>query len=214
MDFSYHVDAIPDGHEKLLYIGSLPGPTPQQIQDLAQQAPGSVWYIVGEPNRRAGYGATEVVQQLHDLYTAIKTADPTAKITSPLILNWDYTCIGCGGFQSGHDWVQEFRTAYLNVYGTEPPVDIWAIDVFPIDWSNLPTVNHQTPIDQITGLRGYLNSIPEQQSKPIWITELGLHWGWDKMLFPGDEDYDPNCNGLGSDVNSRHQTSHAAGSPA
>lgn len=179
LDYTDRVDAIPAGHKKLIYIGDLPGPTTQRIQEIAQQAPGSVWYVVGEPNQRAGYSAGDIVTQLHDLYEKIKKADPTAKITSPSILNWEFTCNGCGGFQKGRAWVDEFRAAYLAQYQMEPPVDIWAIDVYPLDWLNRPTVDHQLAIDQVNGLRQYLDAIPAQRSKPIWITELGLHWGWD-----------------------------------
>ena len=161
------------------------------------QAPGATWYIVGEPNRRAGYGASDIVSQLHDLYTAIKEADPTAKITSPSILNWDFTCLGCvslipcweGGYQSGRLWVEQFRSEYLSRYGTEPPVDIWAIDVYPLDWCNRPTVNAQIAIDQIAAMRAYLDDIPEQRNKPIWITEFALHWGWDDWQWGV-----PGCN--------------------
>ena len=144
--------------------------------------PSAVWYVVGEPNRRAGYGASDIVTQLHDLYLEIKTADSTAKITSPSILNWEFTWSGCRGFQTGHSWLDEFRTAYVNQYGEEPPIDIWAIDVYPLDWWNLPTVDHQIAIDQVAGLRQYLDSIG-QQDKPIWITELGLHWGYDDWVW-------------------------------
>jgi hypothetical protein len=194
LDYTAGADVIQDGHDKPVYIESLPGPSTQSIQEIAQQAPGSVWYVVGEPNRRAGYNAGEIVTQLHDLYEKIKAADPTAKITSPSILNWDFTCLGCvppcctppcgvGGYQSGRSWVDEFRAAYLDLYGMEPPVDIWAIDVYPLDWCHRPTVDHQLAIDQVSGLRQYLDAIPEQQGKPIWITELGLHWGWDDWEF-------------------------------
>ncbi|MBF8267710.1 MAG: Glycosyl hydrolase catalytic core protein, partial [Dehalococcoidia bacterium] len=199
LDWTDNVDAIPAGHEKVITILSLPGPSPQRIQEMVQKAPGSVWYIVGEPNRRGtNYSASAIVTQLHDLYAAIKAADPAARITSPSVLNWDFTCIGCGGlgFKTGHTWVAEFRAAYLAQYGTEPPVDIWAIDIYPLDWLTLPTVNHQIVIEQAIGIWGYLNSIPAQAGKPIWITEMGLHWGWDDMLWPGDAGYDPTCNGL------------------
>lgn len=195
LDWGSNVDIIPNGHEKLIPILSLPAPSPQRIQEIAQQAPGSVWYIVGEPNRRAGYGASDIVVQLHDLYMEIKAADPTAKITSPSILNWEFTCNGCSGYQKGSEWLDQFRAAYLTQYGVEPPIDIWAIDVYPIDWLNLPTVDHQLAIDQVNDMRQYLNAVG-QQDKPIWITELGLHWGWDAMLFPGDEGYDDSCDGL------------------
>jgi hypothetical protein len=182
LDWSDNVDVIPSGHDKMVVI-DLPGPSSQVIQDIAQQAPGSVWYVVGEPNRRAGYSAGDIVTQLHDLYGEIKLADETARITSPSILNWEFTCAGCGaGFQKGSTWVEEFRAAYMDLYGEEPPVDIWAIDVYPLDWLNRPTVDHQLAIDQVSGLRQYLDETG-LQDKPIWITELGLHWGYDDWVW-------------------------------
>ena len=205
LDWTSNVDVIPSGHEKIIPILSLPGPSAQRIQEIADLAPGSVWYIVGEPNRRSGYGAADIVVQLHDLYTAIKAADPTAKITSPSVLNWEFTCNGCSGYQKGSEWVAEFRAAYVSQYeaefsasylaqyGMDPPWDIWAIDVYPIDWVNLPTVDQQIAIDQVSGMRNYLDTVGKQ-NKPIWITELGLHWGYEAMLFSIDEEYDMSCD--------------------
>ena len=177
LDFTHDASSIPAGHSKLLYVGSVPGPSLQEIQDVVSDAPGSVWYVSGEPNRR--FSVTEVVDGLHDLYEAIKEADPTAKITSPAVLNWDFTCNGCAGYQSGHSWIDEFRAEYLTRYGEEPPVDIWAIDAYPLDWWNLPTVDADIPIDQIAGLRQYLDGIAAHRDKPIWVTEFSLHWGYD-----------------------------------
>ena len=187
LDYTSGVAVIPTGYKKLIYIGNVPGPSREAIRDIASQAPGSVWYVVGEPNRRAGYTARTIVSQLHDLYALIREADPTAKITSPSILNFEFTCNGCGGYQKGKDWIEEFRSEYLALYGVEPEVDIWAIDVYPIDWENTPTVDHQIAIEQIEGLREYLDTIPDQQGKPIWITELGLHWGYSDIDWTVEE---------------------------
>ena len=189
LDYTSNVDSIPAGYDKLIYIGSLPFPSAEKVRRIAQLAPGAVWYIVGEPNRRAGYSASEIVEQLHDLYEAVQRADPSALITSPSVLNWDFTCNGCVGYQSGHFWVDDFRREYLERYGEEPPVDIWALDAYPLDWFNFPTVDAQIPIEQISGLRTYLDAIPEHRNKPIWVTELSLHWGWDDRVF-GEE----GCN--------------------
>jgi hypothetical protein len=187
------VDEVPVGHEELITILNLPGPSPQRIQEIADLSPGSIWYVVGEPNRRYGYAASEIVTQIHDLYAEIKAADPTAKITSPSILNWEFTCNGCSGYQKGSEWLDQFRVEYLTQYGVEPPIDIWAIDIYPLDWWNLPTVDHQLVIDQVNGMRHYLNA-SGHPNDPIWITEMGLHWGWDGMLFPGQEGYDSSCD--------------------
>ena len=180
LDQTLGTPAPPPGHEKPIYIANLPGPSATEIRELARQYPGSVWYILGEPNRRSGYvDATSVVEQLHDLYAAIRAADPTARVTSPSILNWEFTCYGCGGYRPGREWVDEFRLAWRARYGTEPPVDIWAIDIYPLDWWNLPTTNSDLMIEQLSGLRDYLDAIPEHRDDPIWVMELGLHWGWD-----------------------------------
>jgi hypothetical protein len=204
IDFSASTVVIP-GHQRLFFVGGTSLPL-SQIQAVAQQNPGAVWYILGEPNdggtrphidgRNDGTppeGLDEiiaVVDQLHTLYTQIKQVDPTAKITSPSALNWDFTCTGCAGYESGHSWIDKFYTQYLNRHGP-PPIDIWAIDVYPIDWNNLPTVNATLAIQQVQDMRAYLNNIPSQAGKPIWITELSLHWA-----FPGLDFSVPGCNGL------------------
>jgi hypothetical protein len=36
-------------------------------------------------------------------------------------------------------------------------------------------------MDQVSALRDYLEAIPAQAGKPIWVTELSLHWGWESM---------------------------------
>ena len=41
--------------------------------------------------------------------------------------------------------------------------------------------NSQIVKDQILGLRAWLDSIPAQSGKPIWVTEVASHWayaGW------------------------------------
>jgi hypothetical protein len=168
-------------HANMLYVSALPGPPDDHLANVASSNPGAVWYIIGEPNRKIGHSPAELIPGLKDLYTRIKAADPTARITSPSVLNWDFTCVGCGGYQSGLDWANDFRLTWLALYGEEPPVDIWAIDVYPINWWNLPTVDHAIAVQQIAGLRSWLDNIPGQAAKPIWVTEIGLHWGYDEI---------------------------------
>lgn len=180
------VDRVPSGHDKVIYIGSLPGPSTSQIWDMAAKYRGAVWMAVNEPNRRPDYDADLIVEDLHDIYRTIKTADPTAKLMSPTILNWEFTCTLCIGYQTGHSWLREFRAEYLAAYGEEPPIDIWAVNAYPLDWFNLPTVNPGIPIRQISGLRKFLDGIPAQRDKPIWVTELSLHWGWDRIYIGRD----------------------------
>jgi len=174
----YRVDNIPPGYQKLLYVGQLPGPSQAEIEEAAATVPGATWMILNEPNRQGGYEPADIVEELHRLYSGIRSADPEAMVLSPSILNWEFTCTLCDGYQTGSDWLAEFRAAYLDRYGIEPPVDAWALNVYPLDWLHLPTVDLDLTIAQIEGLRSYLDSVPALAGQPIWITESGLHWGW------------------------------------
>jgi hypothetical protein len=179
----------PAGMSKVIYWGNVSMPTNAEISSIVTSAPGSVWYLFGEANRRHP-NVNEVIATYHDLYAAIKAADPTAKVTSPSVLNWRFTCTLCGGYKSGETWMIEFRAAYLQAYGQEPPFDIWAIDVYPIDWDrpinqNLPTTDAPLAIAQVADMRTYMSGLPAHSAKPIWITELGLLWGYDQINLNG-----------------------------
>ena len=180
LDFSTNMSAIPAGRSKMVPFLDLPGPSASTIQVTAQQAPGAVWYVLGEPNRR-GISAADAVTPLHDIYVAIRAADPTARITSPSVLNWDFTCVGCGGYTPGRTWITAFLSQYRSQYNSDPPWDIWAIDAYPLDYENLPTVNAQIPIAQITGMWAFMDGQAAHRGKPIWVTEISLHWGWERL---------------------------------
>ncbi|NQW16375.1 MAG: hypothetical protein HQ478_02710 [Chloroflexi bacterium] len=198
IDGGYRPDASA-GKNKVLFVGSLPGivngeigPSPDDLEFLANANPGSTWLIANEPNRRPGYDVENVLDDLHDAYAGIKAGDPTAKIVSPPQLNWLFTCLGCtSGFGRGTDWIPLFRQRYMEQFGEEPPIDIWAVNAYPLDWLNLPTINPLIVTTQILGLRVWLNETGSQAHKPIWVTEVGLHWGWDNIKFNQS-----GCNGL------------------
>jgi hypothetical protein len=173
------------GAEKVQYIALSDSGTnlsESQVEALVNDSPGSVWYIGGEPNVNNQAAMSILVTQLHFYYTIITATDPSAKITSPAVLNWEYLCNNsCGGYMRGVDWVDSYRAEYMTQYGTEPPVDIWAIDLYPIDWFNVPNTNTGIPTEQIALMRAYLNSVPGHQNTPIWIMEFGLHWGYSEI---------------------------------
>jgi len=108
----------------------------------------------------------------------IRDADPTARLVGPNVLNWAHTCEGCPGFTPGRDWTLQMRTAYVARYGTEPPFDVWSLHAYDLDWSALPQGNAARQIEQIQGLRDWLDSLPGLHGRPIWITELGLLWAY------------------------------------
>jgi len=179
LDFSYGLGNVPSGSEKVLFIRSVATVPNAAINAAAASAPGSTWYVLGEPNVSGVY-AGDVVVGLHDIYVAIKAADPTAKITSPSILNFDFTCIQCGGYDTGHSFVDSFISEYFSLYGENPPVDYWAIDAYPIVWAQnqLPSTRSDIVLEQVADFRAYLDAIPSESGKPIIVTEVGLHWGY------------------------------------
>ena len=76
----------------------------------------------GEPN--IFYSVDDLIEDLRYYYTEIKSVVSTARITGPAILNWDFTCIGCGGCQSGQSWMN----GLVNRYGS---VDMMRADTAP-----------------------------------------------------------------------------------
>jgi hypothetical protein len=189
INYTMTTGGVPAGKRKVLYVSSVSPIPVLQIQQAAAAAPGSVWYVLGEPNAH-GRTVEDVIVGLHDTYAVIKQSDPTALITSPSILNFGFSCINCAGYPPGGSWIYDFREQYVEIYGVDPPIDIWAIDVFPIVWPGanhpvsqaFPTVRHDIVIEQIEDYREWIDFYPASQGKPIWITEFGLHWGfsdWD-----------------------------------
>src|SRR5262249_12739879 len=92
-------------------------------------------------------------------------------------------------FQSGREWTEQMRDAYRARFNTEPPFDIWGIHVYDLDWEHLPNGNAQRQIQQIDEARGWLDSIPELAPRPLWLTEVGIHWGYPGYEVRGDQVY-------------------------
>ena len=165
--------------DELAALGVL---TATELEQMAAASPGTSWYIFGEPNKYGFITGARFAPMFHHLSSHIRAGDPTAKIVSPSILNWDWTCYQLCYYELGKNWIAGFISAYESRYGAKPDVDAWAMDAYPIDWVRTPNagVPHaQIVVDQITGLRDYLATIPEYAGTPIWITEISLHVGYD-----------------------------------
>jgi len=189
LDYSANPAGTPPGAHKVLYVGV--GGKPMSSSTIAQyahEAPGAAWYIGGEPNRTSLTGADYA--PIFAYYAKwIKAADPTAKLMSASILNWDWTCTGCGGYTTGHDWLQNFVDAWQKSHnGQFPPVDIWSIDLYPLEWDHVPTTDWQKEVAQLQGMRSWLNAnIPGGFTQPIWITEVAAHWAYDQWVCVDDD---------------------------
>jgi len=186
IDFDTDPGDAPPGTNKVPFIQVAPRierTSPAELALLTAAAPGSYWYIGGEPNVvQQGNMTPEAFVDEFDYYaTEIRAADPSARIMGPSILNWDFTCTGgCGGFRSGESWMRSFIDAYAASHGGDPPpVDVWSIDAYPLTWNTVPMTNWQIVRDQILGFRQYLaDEVPGHSSTPIWVTELASHWAF------------------------------------
>ena len=93
-----------------------------------------------------------------------------------------------------------FVSRYQELYGTLPPWDIWAIDLYPLDWIHLPNTGFHPesiqeyapdlppddlsiPATQVQAYRQYINSLPGKSGHPIIVTEIGIHWGWTELEY-------------------------------
>jgi PGF-pre-PGF domain-containing protein len=183
--------------------------TRTELQSLAQANPGAYWYIMGEPNQFSnvkgdtGITGKKFAPVFRYFATNLRAADETARILSPSLLNWDFMCIGCQGYRLGKKWAENFIAEYQIRYGTPPPVDIWATDMYPIDWRNTPnndpsqlplylpgtgpihfegggSAKHSSVVaQQLVAMRQYLDTFTEYADTPIWITEMAVHVGYD-----------------------------------
>lgn len=224
LDFTPDMSSVPEGASKVPFIPVPTAPniwnsgwaetiesrtdaeiaargflTRAQVRQRAQSAPGSYWYIFGEANRYPYITGSRFAPVFHYFASQIRLADPSARIIGTSVLNWDFTCVGCSGYYFGSEWLEDFIQAYEARYGEKPPVDVWAIDVYPIDWNNTPNNDPTRPafyqsrgasfqhwqiaVMQVQGMRDYLDSIPEYQDTPIWITEIAIHVGYDAWVW-------------------------------
>ncbi len=219
LDFKQDMSQVPAGANKVPYLWISTNPTvwtsldtepidtlteeqiaalgfanPADVWQTSASAPGSYWYMFGEPNRYTGMTGARFAPVFRYYRDLIIDADPTAKIVGPAILNWDWTCFVYCDYTTGEAWLKDFIDTYEALYGVRPSVDAWAIDTYPIDWfhtpnndpdpSNQPSWKGQKAlhsaivIDQLQGMRQYLNG-QGYADTPIWITELAIHVGYD-----------------------------------
>jgi len=135
---------------------------------------------------------------LNSFAAQIKKADPTARLVGPNVLNWTFKCAGCkGDFPSGAEWTSQFVDAYRARFRQEPPLDVYAVHAYDLDWESLPQGNATRAIDQISGMRAFLDADAQLAGKPMWVSEIGIHWGYpgfeqkDGRISPkGEFDYD------------------------
>lgn len=168
---------------------------PGALAAAARANPGSVWELGNEVNvpaqdyQRVSGGFTltpdEYAQRYKAVRDEIKSGDPGAVIVALNVLNWDFNCTGCGnngaGWPTGRVYFEQFWAAHLARYGIAPAPDAWGIHVYTITWDHTPMVDAATSLTQVASFRNTLDSYG-QAAAPIWITEMGVIWGWDAFV--------------------------------
>jgi hypothetical protein len=177
-------------------------PSISDIKEIASANAGSLWLIGNEIERRdwgnwPGQGQNEILPEVyawayHEIYTAVKDADPTARVANgsiivPTPLRLQYMT---------RVWDEHFRR-----YGTLMPVDVWhihtylspekrndwGIDIpagidadvgmfyFDGDWEKRVLVNKDFSYvpDLVRDFRAWMKE-RGQQNKPLIISEFGV----------------------------------------
>ncbi len=155
------------------------------IRSRAAARPSSYWLVGNEPNVP---GQDDISPEAYavafaQIVGAIKDGDPEARIVAPNVLNWEETCLACPGITRGREWADRFLSAYQRMYGGPPPIDVWGIHPYQVDWVHLPQTDADHVRRELVAMRAYLDSDPSQRDKPIWVTELGVLWGYDGLVW-------------------------------
>jgi hypothetical protein len=100
-----------------------PSPDLTTLTDIARRSPGSLWLIGNEPDVIWQDNATpeQYVPVYHDVYAALKQADPTSRIaiggvTQPSPLRLQY--------------LDRILALYRERYGEDIPIDVWNVHNF------------------------------------------------------------------------------------
>lgn len=158
----------------------------EEIAAAARARPGTAWLIGNEPNVPGqdevdGVGYARAFERYRRL---LKAADPTALIVAPNLQNVRAGCGGCEGTTVGADFLDAWRAAHRAIYGGEPAFDAFGLHLYDLDWGRLPMTDAAASEREVEAARAYLDAVPEWRGRPIWVTEMGVIWG-----FPGYEQY-------------------------
>lgn len=112
MDYNYSNPSWP-GHRRLYFIW-LREP-PRKVAQVARRFPGEWWTFGNEPNdpNQDNIQPKDYVQLYHDIYYALKAADPQARLVPTGVANADWR------------WLELWREDYKQEYGRYPPIDGW-----------------------------------------------------------------------------------------
>ena len=117
-----------DARQYRQYTGFVAGPT---VLDFASANPGKL-YINGDEPDVSCIAPSDYAVTYHDFVAAMRAADPTARF-SPAGFAEDINGHPCSNATA---YAQQFYDAYIQLYGSAPPVDEWRFHDFGLNVQN------------------------------------------------------------------------------
>jgi putative glycosyl hydrolase len=162
MDYQFENPSYPK-HQRL-YFAQLSNTT-QEVARLARQFPGQWWTFGNEPNdpNQDDIAPEAYVQPYHDLYFALKRADPRARLVPAGVANADWR------------WFEAWREKYRETYGRYPHVDGWRFHNYLLE-----TCEGALNVDEFKRralvFRAWMKRIGDD-ARPVFLTEYGVLYG-------------------------------------
>ena len=171
-------------------------PALSELPSIVRSRPGLLWVVGNEIERRdwctggLNCGQSEILPDLyaqayHEVYTTIKNADPTAKVSIGSLVEWT---------PLRQQYLEGVLSAYTSTYSQAMPVDVWNLHIFILpeqasSWGAgipagssatggatygvLDNKNFSLAWDQIVSFRTWMAN-HGQQNKPLILTEYGV----------------------------------------
>jgi hypothetical protein len=162
LDYNFATPNWPD-HQRLYFVWILE--SPQKAAQVARRFPGQWWTFGNEPNdpNQDNLQPKDYVQPYHDLYYALKAADPQARLVPTGVANADWR------------WLGSWREDYRRKYGRYPPVDGWQFHDYLLD-SCANALNAGEFERRALEFQDWVKRIGDG-ARPVFLTEYGVLYG-------------------------------------
>lgn len=162
LDYHFDTPAWPD-HRRLyfIWINALPA----QVAQIARRFPGQWWTFGNEPNdpNQDNISPKAYVPLYHDIYYALKSADPQARLVPTGVANADWY------------WLDQWREDYRYKYGRYPPVDGWRFHDYLLD-TCAGALDASEFERRAVDFRAWVKRIGDER-RPLLMTEYGVLYG-------------------------------------
>jgi hypothetical protein len=149
------------------------GPFIRQTIEYSPAHRGNIWTIANEPNWAPKFTPADYAREFHDYAAFIRSVDPDARIaTGGILVSNGYVGPGYSG-TPWYQWLDAFRAAHVELYGTPPAVDVWDIHPYDLGDNSGGTTPARKAINNIIAMRQYLDAAGLGDA-PIQISEIAL----------------------------------------